>query len=410
MASTQGAKKGRTYIPVNNQIEINTLRMTSQDIAAWKSAIDAARNVLNPRRRLLYELYDNIILDGHLTSVMAKRVTHITNKRIIFVKDGDEGAVDDQVRELVLERPWFHQFNKLAMSAKSYGHALIELIPEAGLIKTVDLVNRANVVPERKFVAWHYANLESGFNYELEQPASQYLVEIGGAKDFGLLLQASQYVIYKRGGFGDWAQYAELFGMPFRVGKYDPYDENTRQKLSEGLDAMGGAGFAVIPNGTSIDFHSAAGSGNTSSIYKDLVSMCNAEISKIFLGQTLTTEQGDKGARALGDVHKDVEDEIGVADMIEHEYMLNWVLKPKLEALGYPIAGGRFKFEKLNNVPMDKQIDVALKVASQVPIDESYWYETFGVPKPDSSKKADPKDDDSQDPEGGAGPSSKKKA
>ena len=33
--------------------------------------------------------------------------------------------------------------------------------------------------------------------------------------------------------------------------------------------------------------------------------VCNEELSKIFLGNTLTTSQGENGARSLGDVHKD---------------------------------------------------------------------------------------------------------
>ncbi len=393
MSSSQGAKKGKSYVPAVSQITVNTLRMSSQDIATWKTAVDSARNPRTPRRRLLYDLYDSIVLDGHLSAVMMKRVTNITNKRVTFIKDGDEGATDDVVRDTILEAPWFHQLNKIAMSSKAYGHALIELIPTAGEITEVRLVNRANVIPERQMVAWNYANPDNGFNYITDQPFSNYLIEVGGRYDYGLLMMAAQYVIYKRGGFGDWAQFAELFGMPFRVGEYDPYDDTTRKKLDEGLKNMGGAGYATIPKGTAITFHSAQGTAGASSVYKDLIDISNAEISKIFLGNTLTTEAGTKGARSLGDVHKDVEEMIGMADMIEHEYMLNTVLKPKLEALGYPVAGGRFRFEKMNEIPKDVLIDIALKVSSQVEVDENYWYETFNIPKPSgdqSNNKPDP--------------------
>ena len=43
-------------------------------------------------------------------------------------------------------------------------------------------------------------------------------------------------MIYKRGGFGDWAEYAEIFGMPFQVAKYNNYDEATRQELIRALE------------------------------------------------------------------------------------------------------------------------------------------------------------------------------
>ena len=38
---------------------------------------------------------------------------------------------------------------------------------------------------------------------------------------FRFVTQAAPYAIYKRGGFGDWSQWIELFGMPQRIGKYN---------------------------------------------------------------------------------------------------------------------------------------------------------------------------------------------
>jgi len=51
---------------------------------------------------------------------------------------------------------------------------------------------------------------------------------LGHERNYGLLLKATPFAIYKRGGFGDWSQWIELFGMPQRIGKYNTYDPESR--------------------------------------------------------------------------------------------------------------------------------------------------------------------------------------
>jgi len=401
MANPQNSKRGRIYSPFSNQITVNTLRMGSKDIAVWKNAIDQARNPTTPKRRSLYELFDDIKLDGHLESVMDKRITSITNKKVLFHPTNSDGGVDENVQANILETPWFYQFLKLAMEQIPFGHSLIEMIPEQGLISRVELINRANVIPEFGFVMYSTTNPQEGIYYsgdKADPSFSQYLIEVGGKKDYGKLMTAAQYVIYKRGGFGDWSQFAELFGMPFRVGKYNPYDPNTRTKLAEGLDAMGGAGYAIIPDGTSIEFHEAGNASGQSAIFKDIINMCNAEISKIFVGQTMTTDNGS--SRSQSEVHQDVEEAINLSDMLRIEYILNWGFKLKLQQLGYKLDG-KFQFENTQVIPLDKQIVIDEKVAQQVPIDSKYWYEKYGVPMGEQkSIKADPPADPPTDPKG----------
>ena len=117
-------------------------------------------------------------------------------------------------------------------------------------IDKVSLVPRVNVRPEDGFIMWSYNNPSNGFYYREDPAHWPYMVEVGKPKSYGKLMVAAQYVIYKRGGFGDWSQFAELFGQPFRVGKYPSYDDTQRQKLASALQTMGGAGWAVLPERT----------------------------------------------------------------------------------------------------------------------------------------------------------------
>lgn len=381
----QNAKIKRSYIPWSNKVTVANLSMSSQDIGTWKRAIDSARSVLMPRRRLLYELYENIIIDGHLSSVMSKRAMGLTNKKVLFAIKNSEGEVDETLRDKVLETPWFYKTIKFSAEAKPWGHSLIEFIPKSGIISDAVLVPRSTVFPEYGTASYNYIDPLDGIFYEDDPQWSKYMMPVGGAKDYGLLMTAAQYVVYKRGGFGDWAQFAELFGMPFRVGKYNPYDDSTRTTLSTALEKMGGAAWTVIPEGTALEFHDNNGTGK-SEVYHDLIEMCNKELSKIFLGQTMTTEDGS--SRSQSETHKDVEEAINISDMIEMEYLLNWSFKDKLLSLGFPLKEGKFFFENTREIPLEKRIEMDVKLAQQVFIDEQYWYETYGIPKPDEASIA----------------------
>lgn len=377
----QLARIKRTYLPVTNQITVANLRMTSQDIASWKQAIDSARNATNPRRKLLYDLYESIMLDGQLLTVTNKRKTRITNKRARFVTAGQEGVEDEFVREFITETPWFQRMIGHAIEAVWWGHSLIELIPENGLITEAVLIPRHNVIPEREFLAWDYMNDTDGIYYQEDPLYSKYLVSIGGKKDYGLLMSAAQYIIYKRGGFGDWAQFTELFGMPFREGRYNPYDSDSRRLVEQALQESGGAGWITLPEGASITFHDNNGTGK-SEVFKDLIHLCDEQISKLILGQTMTTDAGS--SRSQSETHQDTEDEIVMSDMLAVEYLLNWGLRDKLIKIGYKIPEGRFHYPQLENIPLQTRIDMDIKLSSKIAIDEQYWYETYGIPKPEN--------------------------
>lgn len=379
MASKQGAKIGKTYLGVSNEIKVNNYRLISQDIQTWRRAIESAKSVTNPNRKLLYQLFDNILLDGHLQSVMEKRTMAITNQKIQWQSKGNKEQTNDFINEYVLNTPWFYNYNDLAMQHISFGHQLVELIPENGYISKALEVPRENVFPEKNLVLYDPNNRTAGIDYLQDPTYSPYLIEIGSKTNLGKLIIAAQYVIYKRGGFGDWAQFAELFGMPFRVGKYNPYDDSTRRLLDEALQQMGGAGHVIVPEGTNLEFHDNNQAGK-SEVFSELINVCNAEISKLYLGQTMTTENGSSHSQS--ETHKNVEEEINLKDMILMEYHLNWELKDKLIAFGYPLADGKFIFPETSKIPKDKRIAIDVQLAQQIVIPDDYWYKTYGIPKP----------------------------
>ncbi len=377
------SRRGKVYQGFSSQISVTSVRMASQDISNWKNAIDSARSEVLPRRRLLLDLYDIIKLDGHLEAVMEKRNKSVVNKRIQFIKKSDPSTEDEWITENILQAPWFYDLREYAGEEVPFGFSLIELVPDKGYITSVVNVMRQNVMPEYLFLAKDFSQLtpdpKAGWFFEQDESVSDYLLFCGKKKSYGKLMTAAQYVIYKRGGFGDWAQFAEIFGMPFRDAEYDPYDETTRTKLETALSTAGGAGWMIRPKGTSLTLHDANQSGKAE-VFDLLIDRCNSEISKIFLGQTMTTDDG--ASRSQGQIHKAVEEEILVGDMIKMEYLLNWKLKKKLVSIGYPLAEGNFSFPETSEIPLEKRIDIDMKLARLIDMDEEYFYKTYGVVRP----------------------------
>ena len=86
------------------------------------------------------------------------------------------------------------------------------------------------------------------------------------------------------------------------------------------MKAAGSAAYVVIPKEADLQFIQNNTTGS-SVLYETLISVCNKELSKLILGQTMTTEAG--GSMAQAKVHAEVEKEIHHADKLFVKNILN---------------------------------------------------------------------------------------
>lgn len=118
----------------------------------------------------------------------------------------------------------------------------------------------------------------------------------------------------------DWMAYAEMIGRPLRFAEYKAggtgEGEHARDedvaKILDDLRAMSGAVSITHPDTIKVNLPNLGRQRND--VHDALTSFCNAEMSKAVLHQTLTTEAGTRGARALGTVHADVETQVAKRD------------------------------------------------------------------------------------------------
>lgn len=100
--------------------------------------------------------------------------------------------------------------------------------------------------------------------------------------------------------------FAQIFGMPVRWATYARgADSATVGQIEQMLANMGSAAWAAFPEGTRLEVLEAMKAG-AEGPHERLNRVCDTLCDILILGQTLTSDVGDSGSRALGDVHRQV--------------------------------------------------------------------------------------------------------
>ncbi|MEM5789371.1 MAG: DUF935 domain-containing protein, partial [Syntrophobacteraceae bacterium] len=134
----------------------------------------------------------------------------------------------------------------------------------------------------------------------------------------GILRVCAWMYLFKNYAVKDWVGFAEVYGMPLRVGKYEPgATKADKDALLGAIRSIGSDAAGIISKATEIEFIEQKLSGSGQNTFEVLTRFCDAQMSKAILGQTLTSEAGGgqgQGSYALGQVHSDVRQDLVEAD------------------------------------------------------------------------------------------------
>ncbi|MFL1781443.1 DUF935 domain-containing protein [Candidatus Hepatincolaceae symbiont of Richtersius coronifer] len=146
----------------------------------------------------------------------------------------------------------------------------------------------------------------------------------------GLAFAAASIFILKNYGVKDWGALIEVFGMPIRIGKYDQSATDTdRTKLLQAVSDIGVDFAAIIPQEMQIEFIDAKVNSN-GDLYRNYINYLDEQISKIVLGQTMTTHSGSSLSQAQ--VHNEVRQIIQKADALDLADTINRdLIKPLID-------------------------------------------------------------------------------
>ncbi len=345
------------------------------DISTFINAVNAADNIDYYRRTRLYDLYEDITIDTHLSSVMSRRRDAVNAAQISFQRDGNiVPEINDQLRS-----PWFDRLVGDILEAKFYGFSLFQFYRDEHGWISYDLIPRKHVDPVRRTLLRRQGEI-SGPSWD-EYPNMLF---VGQPRDLGLLLKAAPWVIYKRNDIADWAQFAEVFGMPIEDYTYDTGDDEARDRVIKDAQEAGALKKYIHARDVELQLIEAGNKTGSSDLYESLCERCNKELSKLFLGNTLTTEAQATGSEALGNVHKKEEDQILKADQKYVLNVLNYDMTDIFAAMGIDTRGGEFIFPEPKYIDLTAKANILVQLSSNydLPISDDYLYETFGIEKP----------------------------
>lgn len=142
---------------------------------------------------------------------------------------------------------------------------------------------RGEPIPDRKII-YHAPTATDGTPYGL-----------------GLCSKVFWPVFFKKQNIQFWLIFADKFGSPTPVGKYQPgTSEEDKAVLLEALNNLTQGLATILPEGMLIEFLEATRSGSITS-YEALCRYMDEQISEAVLGQTGTTNQSDGGGSRARD-------------------------------------------------------------------------------------------------------------
>lgn len=141
----------------------------------------------------------------------------------------------------------------------------------------------------------------------------------------GLARLAAVGYMCKSWSWRDWMAFADIYGLPMRVGKYGPNaSKDDISKLMAAVANLGSDAAAVMPQSMQIEFEQAAQTAGAGDFFEKLAAFWDKQISKGILGQTMTADDGASLSQAK--VHNDVRLDLLEADAKALSNTLNRML------------------------------------------------------------------------------------
>jgi len=185
----------------------------------------------------------------------------------------------------------------------------------------------------------------------------------------------------------DWMQLAEMGWKPTRLGKYKKgADSKDIDALYAVLARLTSSAWAGLPDTTEVLIEWPKGNA-VGSTHKELADFLGAEMAKAVLGQTLTTDSGEKGARSLGDVHDRVRRDILESDARAIEQTINRQLIGPMVRMNFGNAEvpPEFKFVTAETANVESFANAMAKLAPVARIPAAWAREQIGAPEPDDN-------------------------
>ena len=372
----RGGGNSTQKIPYERQVA----DMRTKEIKDWQTAVMAATDPDNPRRELLYFIYQSLLRDDDLQATIENRVLplQMASYRIVDKKTGE---IKQEAMDL-LERTWFQELRKMSVMAQLQGNLLVALGDKLNP-KTME-IEEIYEIPQSNYVAQSGVIVEkpydtSGTSYR-EGGMETYYYQFGKDWDLGLLNVLAIPIFAKKLGFGSWISYIDQFGVPFMFVVTERWDEKRRDELFDMMNEMRSGRYAVLQGQERIDFGKEA-SSSTTNAFEPFMERCHSIITRLILGQTGTTN--NEAYEGTSQVHEKVEKYRHEADKLLFMYAFNKDIIPRLIKISpvYSVFEGcKLEWDNHETLTLKEYIDAIKNLAYTFDFDPKEVAEMTGLP------------------------------
>ncbi len=339
------------------------------------------------------KIYDEIRRDPHAFAILQKMKLEVVSRewKITPASESrlDKKASDEVERQLKAIN--FDRLTKGLLGAVLKGFSVAEILWsstslgwEARAVKvkkqrrfrfTVDgelrMLTRSNsmdgeAVPERKFIV-HRHTID-------DDDDDPYGVGLGSV----LFWPAW----FKRQVLAHWLRGTEKHATPTTVLQYEgSYDEKRQAQMTMVLRQMANDTGLVIPNTVTAELLESANAGG-GDFFEKLARYLDELMSEAVLGETLTTNSGERGARSLGEIHNEIRIAIAKAasDLVcesLRDTLVRWIVELNYPGAGLPEVWR--DFSETEDLDQKVERDKKLHEMGYEPGDPDYISDTYGA-------------------------------
>lgn len=338
--------------------------------------------------------------DPHLFSQLQTRknaVTGLDFEIIPFSDDPRDKEIADFIEEQLNGIESFEDVETDLLDAIGKGFAVSEIMwgYDEGHVVVKEIKSR-----HQKRFFWD--NLDDSFKVRTKDapegvllPGNKFIVHkykarSGHTSRAGILRVVAWMYLFKNYDLKDWVSFAEVYGLPLRLGKYAPgASEADKLALMQALIQIGADAAGIIPDGTTIDFITTEKT-SSSDLYERLARYCDEQISKAVLGQTLTSDSGG-GSYAQSKTHNDVRHDLTVADCKALASTLRRDLIRPLCIFNFGedkrVPHIRFDCEESEDLTQTATIIGTLVNEVGLRVPTSFIYKKFSIPEPEADEE-----------------------
>lgn len=356
--------------------------LSRKDIKKWRRALEAYNS--GKESSSLYELqqlYNDLMMDGHVSSVIQIRKASILNTPYVYII---QDKVDEEWTKYFNQSEWVYNLTEVMIDTVFTGTTVVEFLEVVDKIVRFSEIPKTHSNPKYKKIFPDPSDTQKYIQYDDIQFKNR-LIQIGKDENIGIVNNILVQLIWARHAEQSWSEFCERFGLPMVTANSNKTNKTEVDAMQKKLDALGEGVSAILPMGTTIDIKQP---NNTDAykVYMERINKCEEKISKQIVGGTMLTDNGS--SRSQSEVHeRNLNDKITLMDMRFNEFTWNNKTLPALRERGLAIPEGYLKLDVSEKIDYEKITNLITILIERFDIPKDWLSKTFGIPLED--KKVD---------------------